>query len=207
MPGLTLTLLSDAELQAADHPELTVLLAVEGITHDPTGRRPPERLEVRLSPKALRNLYMQIRAVQKAQVVPARARAEQETQRERARAAEVATDGSRADTGTLRRVVMALKDKPPDHVMIRTSSPPPEAVTVRVARPAAGSVEEAVAEDAWGEEPISSPMATGREDPSPRASDITADSSESDAGAASNDATHTQGDSQGSDKDLSSDWW
>lgn len=116
MPCLTLRLLSDDELQAAAHPELNVQLVVDGITHDPTGGMPPGRLEVRLSPKALTNLYAQIRAVQQAQAVQARARAERET--EQTRAAEVATDDTRVETGVLRRVVVALHERegPPSAV-------------------------------------------------------------------------------------------
>jgi hypothetical protein len=40
VPGLMLTLLGDEELRADAHSELTVRLVLEGITHDPTGRRP-----------------------------------------------------------------------------------------------------------------------------------------------------------------------
>lgn len=115
MACLTLAMLSDAELRTDAHPELSIRLVVEGIAPDPSGGKPPERLELRLSPMVLARLGMQIRALGNAQLVQARARAERETGPERARAAEVATSDSRVDTSTLRRVVVALqnRDSPP----------------------------------------------------------------------------------------------
>jgi hypothetical protein len=85
VPSVTIGLLNDDELRDADHPELNVRLVVEGIMHDATGRRPPERLEVRLSWRALGRLSMQIHAMQTAQCIQARARAAQEAERQRTR--------------------------------------------------------------------------------------------------------------------------
>ncbi|WP_326597028.1 hypothetical protein [Streptomyces sp. NBC_01803] len=88
---MTLALLSDEALARAGdpHPELCVRLVVAGISHDPSGRTPPSRLELRMSPGQLRDLMAQGRAAQAAQIAQARARAG------RAQAAEVATDGTR----------------------------------------------------------------------------------------------------------------
>ncbi|MDT0308456.1 hypothetical protein RM780_16015 [Streptomyces sp. DSM 44917] len=111
VPGLTLALIGDEALRADGHPELCVRLVIEGIVHDPAGREPPERLEVRMSPRALRELIAQGRAAQRAQVVQARARAERDAALERSRAATAATDATddaRVDTGVLERVVMGL---------------------------------------------------------------------------------------------------
>ncbi|WP_326599224.1 hypothetical protein [Streptomyces sp. NBC_01803] len=115
--GLRVLLLSEDGMPADDHRELNVLLVVDGIVHDPSGRRPPERLELRLSSKALADLGAQIKAFQQAQFVQARVRAEregedpQQGQAECERAAEVATDSSRVDTGVLQRIVVALHER------------------------------------------------------------------------------------------------
>jgi hypothetical protein len=111
---LSVVLLDEGALRADDHPELNVLLVVEGIVPDPAGRRPPERLELRLSCRAVADLGAQIKAVQQAQVVRARARAERERQHEQAereRAARVATDDAQVSTGVLQRVVLALHER------------------------------------------------------------------------------------------------
>jgi hypothetical protein len=109
VPSVTIGLISDDELREADHPELNVRLVVEGIMHDSTGRRPPERLEVRLSWRALGRLSMQIHAMQTAQCIQARARAAREAERQRIRRmAQAPAEGSGVGVATLQD-----RDPPP----------------------------------------------------------------------------------------------
>lgn len=77
---ITIGLLTDEELQASDHPHLNIRLIFGGLTPDPTGHRPPRRLEIRVSPKALTRLSWQIRAIQHARCIHARSRAQRKAE-------------------------------------------------------------------------------------------------------------------------------
>ncbi|MEV1010437.1 hypothetical protein [Streptomyces sp. NPDC049881] len=102
MPGLNIVLLDEMALRGDNHPELDVMLVLDGIAHDTAGRRPPERLEVRISSRSLADLAVQIRAVQQAQSV-----------RFRARASEAAVRDTRVSTGVLERIATALHHHTP----------------------------------------------------------------------------------------------
>ncbi|MFR9726210.1 hypothetical protein ACL02R_23015 [Streptomyces sp. MS19] len=104
MPGLSVVLLDERTLRTGERPELDVMLVLDGIAHDAAGRRPPERVELRMSSRTLADLAVQIRAVQQAQSVRAVARA---------RAAEAARDDTRVSTGVLQRIATALHHHTP----------------------------------------------------------------------------------------------
>ncbi|WP_059006444.1 hypothetical protein [Streptomyces specialis] len=103
--GVLLVALSREELARAGdpYPELCVRLTVDGIAHDPSGRRPPERLELRLSPGQLTDLIAQGRAARAAQAAQARRDA-----RVIEAAADVAVRDTCVDTGVLARIAEAL---------------------------------------------------------------------------------------------------
>ncbi|WP_049570406.1 hypothetical protein [Streptomyces sp. SBT349] len=107
---LTVALLDDDALILDPRPELCVRLAVDGILPDPTGRRPPDRLELRLSSRALADLDAQIHGIRNQLLVRGRERAERALGQEQSRAAEAAVNNARVDTGTIARVAVALNE-------------------------------------------------------------------------------------------------